>query len=142
MIAIIQASWGTFTLNGASLPTGQPEVALWVEEKLTTQGVDGARWRQVHGQYPSFTLTGLLAATGRDNANDWANSVRELSGELVTLTIDYGSSRTTYRNVKVLSDPRPQATPHSAPAVDGRANLLYPAYVLAQVTMQLTEDAQ
>lgn len=85
-----------------SLPSGFIEAtAQIVEERLTANGVDGARWRTVFSQFPEFQITTLQDYLSYDAAKNAKALVEGFKGGLVNLSLTLAGINYNFQDVHV-----------------------------------------
>lgn len=86
------------------------QTAEVVEEKLTTAGVDGARWRTLSEQMLPATIEAVAEALSWQDAVSRADAYRAMKGSLVVVTWTAGGYTYRYKDVHVAGvDAKPVA---------------------------------
>ncbi len=129
---------GPYTFLTAAVVEGgflfqTPEV---VEEKLTTPGVDGSRWRTVSNQMLPASIDAVSEALSFLNAVSAASAFRFMKGELVPVVWTTGGYTYRYKDVHV-SDV--QCKPTAGAVVGGGASSSAVAHVRTLWILEATD---
>lgn len=90
----------TFFAGKTSLGYLQEE-PITVAEKLTTNGVDGARWRTVFSQFPEFELKAVISAQSYAAATLAKQVCEAMTHKTARLTMNIDGVSYTMQNVHV-----------------------------------------
>lgn len=82
--------------NGSPLETPRE-----VFEELTSAGCDGRRYRTIHTQFPSFSMTTVTEALTYADAVRIRNQIEAMSNKLATLSLTLNGQSFNWNNVHV-----------------------------------------
>lgn len=119
--------------SASGFPTIWDEV---VEEKLTANGVDGARWRTVFSQFTEDTWTTVEGCASFAAAVERAQTYKALKGQLVRVSAAIGGVSYQWKNVHISGVvPMPTPGPVTGAGVSSGMN----AHLRAVWTVEFTD---